>query len=468
MMSARNFIALALVGPLALLALAACGSDPDVEAKSGQTSVGDGAGQVDGGTLADGAPIPVSDAAGSSGDGGASAGQDVGGVSDGGGSAVKDAGGAAVSDAGGSTTGDSGGTAVTDGGTVTKPDGGATTADAGGSTVADSGGSPDVPDNPNAKYKVCSELFTCAQIACDISPTPGCESICTKVSSNAANAAFKPFADCMWKGCYATKCAGAADKKACTQECYGKCGGLIYQCAADGQSGSQHCGQGFECLQACGKKGGDQEFACSIGCYKAMSPAAQKEFDDAFNCVALSQSTNPWTGCTGKLLKCASGGAVGTKSCVDLSGCMEDCDDGFENFACTGKCYGTGTAKAQADYNVVFECMMKSSEAGTPPLSCIEDFLPCADPSGELTCLKVWPCVEECKKKQGAKDGACTFQCLHQASYKEAKSFLQLVACMEGVCKPQCKSEVDPVKRKACEDDCNKKQCATQLSACLG
>ena len=424
---------------LCIVALVAGCSGADEPVSAGQISVSDGAGGSDAsGTLADGAAA-------------------VDGV-------------AALTDGQVSPTGDGGGVTVKDGGAPGKDGGGITTEDGGGTTTKDGGGTttkdsasgpPDIPGDKDKKYQSCPDLFTCAQVACDFDPKPGCYDICIDNASWAAKTDFTPFADCAWGKCYPEKCAKSANPKECFSECYGTCGGLLYQCLADGATGSTTCSTAWACMEGCEASGKD-EFQCNIDCYKNLSQAGQDQFDTLFKCMAAEPGDNPWAACVDKLLTCSSDGVSGSETCLDMVTCTGGCDKGMEDFICSGKCYGKGNAAAQKKYSDVFACYAAAGEGGSG-IKCIDKVIDCANPSGKLDCLEVWPCVEECQKGKDD-DGVCMYQCLGKSTPKAAKAFLEVALCMDENKEDGTKCVDETV---ACVNPTGTLIC-TKIPACLG
>ena len=429
-----------------LVSIAGC-SGEDVPVSAGQVGAGDGAGGADGGnTLADGAVLV--DGVVGTGDGGGTV-KDGGGVLKDGGGALKDGGGTTTKDAGGTTTKDAGGT-VKDGGSDPGKDG--------------ASGPPDIPGDKDKKYQSCPDLFTCAQVACDYDPKPGCHDICTENAAWAAKQALSPYATCLWDNCYAKNCVDSKDTKACVQECNGLCGGLIYQCLADGATGKTTCSTAWSCMESCNAPGKD-DFQCAINCYKNMDAASQAQFDDVFACMAKEPPGDAaWAACVDKLLKCAGDGSTGPESCLDMVKCTGTCDKGLEDLICSGKCYGKGTAAAQKTYAEVFACYAAAEGSSGAQTKCMDKVLACSEPSGKLGCMEVWPCVESCKAGKPGDGGVCMFDCLGQATPKGAKAFLEVMACSEANKGDSTKCVDSTV---ACVEPTGTLIC-TKIGACMG
>ncbi len=436
---------------LGISMMLSCGTD-DQEVKGGQTTASDGGGAgADGGTLADGAPAPGTDGASTN------PGADGGGTTP-----LKDGGGTTpLTDGGTTTTKDGGGVTTKDGGGVTTKDGGGVVPGKDTSTAP-----PDTADDKNKKYQTCPELLTCAQVACQYDPKPKCEQICTDNSAWAAKQDFVPFADCLWGKCYPAKCKDTNKPDECIGQCYGICAGLLYTCMAEGQSGNKSCSTAWTCMEACNKPGQD-EFKCNVECYKSMTKNSQKQFNEAFKCMSDKPGDNPMLGCMDDLLSCAADGAKGTEACIDIIKCTGKCDKGLENFPCSGKCYGKGTATAQKQFADVYSCFGAAEENKSDPTVCAEKMVACSNPSGTLNCLQIWPCIENCKKG-GADDGVCSFECMNKAKKKEATAWVKLLLCSETHCNNVCKNEPEGDKKQACKKKCGKDDCSEQTKACLG
>lgn len=321
---------------------------------------------------------------------------------------------------------------------------------AGDSGGSDAAGSDNASDAASAKYPLCSQLLTCVGVACASGNDPACAAPCLAGASATAAAAIKPFLDCSAQFCAKGLCAGSSDP-GCLGNCaWQKCLAPALACGADGKSGTADCASAFGCLEGCKNQGGN----CAFGCYAALSPAAQDQFDNLGACSTAAGSADPFGACPSQALTCLSAGKTGNSDCFALLGCTAGCEQGSDaaKAACIGACWSQASKDAQGQWIAVLQCGNSASAAcATPLLSCVQ-------PSGTKNCLDTLGCWGACDKA-GSGD-ACGLQCLRDASAAEGKKVIALTQCVAEQC-ASCKGD------KACEDQCTQQKCKAALTSCL-
>lgn len=419
--------------------LAACQGNEVAPAVVG--NVGGADAQMTDGQLGDGAGTAASDGATTAGDGASPAGSDAAASSDG----------PASGDSAGSLTdvsvGADGGAQVSD--TAQPP---ADTA----SPPVDGVVTPDVPldaaqaDGAVAKYQLCSQLLTCAWVACGNSADPNCAAPCLSVASPTATAAITPYLSCVKNNCVAGACAKDPSPK-CIGDCVGaKCMMAAIACGADGKYGPEPCPSAFSCLEGCKDKGPE----CSYGCYAKLSKPAQAQMDALFTCAAAAGDQDAFAACPAQALTCIASGKTGSGGCAALFVCMDSCNSLPEaaKVGCLANCWGTATPTAQTQWIEISKCMQ------APAVPCGQTFASCAEPKGTKTCLDALACWDTCDK--GQKKADCHLGCLSAASPVEATKAGNLLVCMGSKCQA-CKGD------KTCEDQCAKTTCKADFEACL-
>lgn len=202
----------------------------------------------------------------------------------------------------------------------------------------------DVPpiDVPAAKYTTCSMLLTCSQFACAPDVAAGCETVCTNAATPAATAQFQPVIDCIDQFCRKGICAGGGTAN-CMSDCaQKKCAHKTLACSADGQSGAATCDTAFPCFAKCA-----DNFACTTACYAALSPAAQTDFAALMTCAAAAGGEDPFKSCPMQALKCTTAAKTGSASCFQTLACTGKCSKGDDACGAKCYADASATAQAQ-------------------------------------------------------------------------------------------------------------------------
>ena len=305
-----------------------------------------------------------------------------------------------------------------------------------------------------ATYTKCSALIQCVQLSCGASFPPGCDDVCTKVSSLSVSQAYAQVSVCIEQTCRQGVCKGATDVN-CVGNCVGnKCIPKIAMCGADGKTGSATCWTALTCFGGCKDKGAD----CLYNCFGALSAGAQSDYQALEACSTAAGGADPFKVCPEQTLKCVSEAKVGTQSCIDVLSCFTDCTKkGGNDLAqalCVGACYGAGTQAAQSQFIGVAKCFDKGNGPG-----CTDAYVTCADPSGTKTCVETLSCLGDCNKNNPDNTG-CAFGCVHKATKTAATKLLQFTSCLDTQCKPICNGNA------ACEEKCKNEKCSAQLAGC--
>jgi len=119
-------------------------------------------------------------------------------------------------------------------------------------------------------------------------------------------------------------------------------------CLADGKQGQKSCYDLFPCVQACGK-----DVNCMGNCYGTGNPAAQQQLVQLIQCV-----TGPTPNeCMQQTVKCAA--PSGSKGCMAIATCAQNCPAGAGQAACAFECLHSGTADGADAFAPLATCMQQ-------------------------------------------------------------------------------------------------------------
>ena len=178
-------------------------------------------------------------------------------------------------------------------------------------------------------------------------------------------------------------------------------------------------------------------------CTDLCAKATDKQCMD--NCIAKY--------CAAPFLACTSNGAQGPQSCADAWKCSKQFPDKL--LTISAKCYAAATAEAQQKFSAVIGCVSKPQTKG-----CIPEVSACfsAGTAATASCSSTLTCMNACNS-----DEICGFGCMGQASPAAVQLVDAIWNCSLAVCTPKCVGSSDP----ACQDDCMKSECQSQLVQCL-
>ena len=321
-----------------------------------------------------------------------------------------------------------------------------------GDAEKDGQGTDALTDTGPAKYPDCLSLIGCVAQSCPASNwATGCDAVCLTGSAPSVATAYGSVSSCIQSVCRDGLCKGSSDPK-CINECIGqKCMGKVAVCGADGKTGTAICGSYFTCSQACSTNA--EPLPCISGCYAALSSTAQSQYAALDACASAAGGGDAFAACPEQVLVCTSGGASGSKTCIDALACSSTCDTGTDaqKSACITACWAQTAPAAQTAFAGALKCQSVSKSG------CVASMLTCTDPSGNATCTATITCTQGCQQADPQAKATCTYGCLHGASKVEAKKLLDLQVCMSGCA---CKGD------KTCENACLTGVCKAALASC--
>jgi hypothetical protein len=411
------------IGLSCLFVVAGCSSDDSgvpVQGKVAQSDVVSG----DAGTLADGAPIHggTSDVA-ASGDGS-------------GGDVASDTLGAKDSVGVGDTVGANDTVGGSDAGNDGAGSDGAGSDGAGGKDTA-------------ASAKGCAAAASCTA-SCKGSKNPDCVAACIQAAPTAAQAEIQGLMTCLDLACVQGECKGG--ESGCLDACLKKnCFGEMLACLDDGEVGTATCSTALTCFDVC--KNLDNPWECLGTCYNGLSAEAQAQMSDYGLCAANAAKANKKVDnmCLVELAICFTDGKKGTEPCHTIFDCMEACAAGGGNQDICGiNCLGAMNAQAQEKFQAIGDCW-EGPKGGSP--QCQSAFLGCVAPAGSLPCSGVLKCAGTCVGGDDAKAPGCMFKCAHQGTSVGAKDYLAMISCdKNGTCADALVTCAKPAGTANCGD----------------
>ena len=283
-------------------------------------------------------------------------------------------------------------------------------------------------DTPTAKYGTCAAVGDCVALACNPTPTAGCEKACLGGGSQGALEKAIPMLTCIQDKCQNGKCKGSSDPK-CVSDCVGQmCTPELVGCIDDGTTGTGVCGDALGCFDTCNSAGG--YFACMGKCYSALSTTGKAALAIYTSCAgkAAGAGQDPQQACISELMSCMTGGKTGTKDCYEIFACQEKCPADNQT-ACMAGCLSDTTAAGQKAFIDAMPCFGDQSKMSDPV--CAAKFMTCINPTGTKTCAQTLSCQGACPQPPPGQSGSpsCGFACMHDATPAAADAYLKISPC---------------------------------------
>jgi hypothetical protein len=343
-------------------------------------------------------------------------------------------------------------------------DGALGTDDAIGDTVSDTIGAGDgTPDTPpqgsdvTASGLTCTQVGQCVEDACSSGAQP-CGLTCAAGIGADVAGKIDALSSCMASKCQNGLCKGQMSKK-CMDDCSGsQCGTPLLNCFEDNTPGGNPCNSALTCFDNCNKTATTGHFTCMAKCYDGLTQLGKTQLRSFTDCLAKGPGGDAsLAACQSEYTTCATGGATGTGTCVDISKCNANCSPAATT--CPGNCLAIGSTQAQTQINEMNVCFANNIPDQT---KCFGQLQACAAPSGTGKCTGVDACTKACKKGfiDGDDKGSCTIGCLHDTSKVGADAFVALFACVIPNC-PDC------VKNEPTCQTCLLAKCQKEYNGCL-
>ena len=320
----------------------------------------------------------------------------------------------------------------------------------------------DTPDSQPQGSDVAASNFTCTQVgqcvedACSSGAQP-CGLTCAAGVSADVAGKLDTLTQCIANKCTNGVCKGQMSQK-CMNDCSGsQCGTALFNCFEDNAPGGNPCNSALTCFDGCNKTATTGHFTCMSKCYDGLTQLGKTQLKSFADCLAKGPGGDAsLAACQTEYTTCATGGATGTGSCVDISKCIANCSPAATT--CPGDCLAIGSTQAQAQLNAMNSCFANNVADQT---KCFGQLEACAAPAGTGKCTGVDACTKACKAgfTGGDDKGSCTLGCLHNTSKVGADAFAALFACVIPNC-PGC------VKGDATCQACLQAKCQKELTTC--